>query len=153
MKKLLILICLLWSTIIYAEDLGEENFKKYNLMMMSYPMMCGSPDDVNRYIEDNKLICKVSISTKNVATNPDYNGSVEFAIKMPGSDNSTLWLPIDSKFPTEPYEVLLDKYESGIQIQMTQLQGVVPPAPVADSFNEVNRAKQEEETLVNESNQ
>ena len=27
---------------------------------------------------------------------------------------------------------------------MVQLQGVVPPAPVADSFNEVNRAKQEE---------
>ena len=51
--------------------------------------------------------------SKNVATNPDYNGSVEFAIKMPGSDDNTLWLPIDSKFPTEPYEVLLDKYENG----------------------------------------
>ena len=50
---------------------------------------------------------------KNVATNPDYNGSVEFAIKMPGSDDSTLWLPVDSKFPTEPYEILLDKYENG----------------------------------------
>ena len=48
---------------------------------------------------------------------------------------------------------VLDKYKSGIQIQMTQLQGVVPPGPVADSFNEVNRAKQEEETLVNEANQ
>ena len=50
---------------------------------------------------------------KNVATNPDYNGSVEFAIKMPGSDDNTLWLPVDSKFPTEPYEILLDKYENG----------------------------------------
>ena len=50
---------------------------------------------------------------KNVATNPDYNGSVEFAIKMPGSDDSTLWLPVDSKFPTEPYEILMDKYENG----------------------------------------
>ena len=48
---------------------------------------------------------------------------------------------------------VLDKYGSGIQIQMVQLQGVVPPGPVADSFNEVNRAKQEEETLVNEANQ
>ena len=48
---------------------------------------------------------------------------------------------------------ILDSYESGIQVQMVQLQGVVPPAPVADSFNEVNRAKQEEETLVNEANQ
>ena len=50
--------------------------------------------------------------SKNVATNPDYNGSIEFAVKMPGNDENTLWLPIDSKFPTESYEVLLDTYES-----------------------------------------
>ena len=48
---------------------------------------------------------------------------------------------------------ILDKYKSGIKVQMVQLQGVVPPQPVADSFNEVNRAKQEEETLVNEARQ
>ena len=49
---------------------------------------------------------------KNVATNPDYNGSVEYAVKMPGkSDDSTLWLPIDSKFPTKSYEDLLSAYE------------------------------------------
>ena len=48
----------------------------------------------------------------NIATNPDYNGSVEYAVKMPGNDDNTLWLPIDSKFPTESYETLLDAYES-----------------------------------------
>ena len=49
----------------------------------------------------------------NIATNPDYNGSVEYAVKMPGKDtNSILWLPIDSKFPTESYEHLIDSYES-----------------------------------------
>ena len=48
----------------------------------------------------------------NIPTNPDYNGSVEYAIKMPGNDEATLWLPIDSKFPTESYEALLDMYES-----------------------------------------
>jgi len=53
----------------------------------------------------------------------------------------------------EHMQNVLDDYETGIQIQMVQLQGVVPPAPVEDSFNEVNRAKQEEETLVNEANQ
>ena len=32
---------------------------------------------------------------------------------MPGQgDDSTLWLPIDSKFPTESYETLLDAYET-----------------------------------------
>ena len=49
---------------------------------------------------------------KNIATNPDYNGSVEYAVKMPGDNKNTLWLPIDSKFPTESYEVLIDAYES-----------------------------------------
>ena len=51
---------------------------------------------------------------KNIATNPDYNGSVEFAVKMPGKTNDTvLWLPIDSKFPTESYELLIDAYDQG----------------------------------------
>ena len=45
---------------------------------------------------------------------------------------------------------ILDKYSTGISIQLVQLQGVVPPEPVADSFNEVNRAKQDQETLINE---
>jgi len=48
---------------------------------------------------------------------------------------------------------LLDKYKSGVSIQLVQLQGVVPPEPVADSFNEVNRAKQDQETLINEAKQ
>ena len=48
---------------------------------------------------------------------------------------------------------ILDKYQAGISIKMVQLQGVLPPDPVADSFNEVIRAEQEEETLVNEANQ
>ena len=48
---------------------------------------------------------------------------------------------------------LLDSYKCGVSIQLVQLQGVVPPEPVADSFNEVNRAKQEQETLINEAKQ
>ena len=50
-------------------------------------------------------------------------------------------------------QLILDKYESGIAIKMVQLQSVLPPAPVADSFNEVVRAEQEQETLINEANQ
>ena len=49
---------------------------------------------------------------QNIQTNPDYNGSIEYAVKLPGSDkDNTIWLPIDSKFPTESYEILLDEYE------------------------------------------
>ena len=50
-------------------------------------------------------------------------------------------------------QLLLDKYNTGVSIQLVQLQGVVPPEPVADSFNEVNRAKQDQETLINEAKQ
>ena len=48
---------------------------------------------------------------------------------------------------------VLDRYKTGVSIQLVQLQGVVPPEPVADSFNEVNRAKQDQETLINEAKQ
>ena len=48
---------------------------------------------------------------------------------------------------------ILDKYKTGISVQLVQLQGVVPPDPVEDSFNEVNRARQEQETLINEAKQ
>lgn len=50
-------------------------------------------------------------------------------------------------------QTILDSYNSGISIQMVQLQGVVPPVTVSDSFNEVNRAKQEQETALNEAKQ
>lgn len=47
---------------------------------------------------------------KNVATKPDTNDRVEFAIKLPGRDESgtIVWLPIDAKFPQEDYQRLLD---------------------------------------------
>ena len=48
---------------------------------------------------------------------------------------------------------ILDQYDSGISVQIVQLQDVFPPQPVADSFNEVNRAKQEEESAINKARQ
>ena len=53
----------------------------------------------------------------------------------------------------ESMQSILDRYGAGINIQLVQLQDVHPPEPVADSFNEVNRAKQEQETLINEARQ
>ncbi|MDB6162943.1 MAG: recombination protein RmuC [Xanthomonadaceae bacterium] len=48
----------------------------------------------------------------NVATVPDSNERVEFAVKFPGSTGeATVWLPIDAKFPREDYERLLDAQE------------------------------------------
>ena len=50
---------------------------------------------------------------KNVATKPNSNERVEFAIKLPGRDKegTIVWLPIDAKFPQEDYQRLLDAQE------------------------------------------
>lgn len=45
---------------------------------------------------------------------------------------------------------LLDKYNSGIQLVVVQLQDLNPPDPVRPSFNEVNQAEQDKIRLGNE---
>ena len=50
---------------------------------------------------------------ENVATVPGSSNRVEFAIKLPSEDDSTIYLPIDSKFPTEPYLALQKAIEEG----------------------------------------
>lgn len=52
---------------------------------------------------------------KNVKTKPGSGAVVEFAIKMPNNNNleKTLWLPVDSKFPKEDYEALVDAHDEG----------------------------------------
>lgn len=50
----------------------------------------------------------------NVATKPGSRENVEYAVKLPGkSDEATVWLPIDSKFPLESYQTLLTAWEEG----------------------------------------
>ncbi len=51
---------------------------------------------------------------RNVKTNPQYNGQVEFAIKIPNSENKDIvYLPIDSKFPMEDYSRIAAASENG----------------------------------------
>lgn len=52
---------------------------------------------------------------KNVATKKGSRENVEFAIKLPGRDDSgeVVYLPLDSKFPLEHYHSLIDAYEHG----------------------------------------
>lgn len=49
----------------------------------------------------------------NIATVPRSTERVEFAIKLPGQGSGHVWLPIDSKFPGDTYNKLLDAYDSG----------------------------------------
>jgi DNA recombination protein RmuC len=47
---------------------------------------------------------------------PTIKGSaerVEFAIKLPGGDGGSIYLPIDAKFPGDAYSNLVDAYDSG----------------------------------------
>jgi DNA recombination protein RmuC len=52
--------------------------------------------------------------SKNVQTRSDSAERVDFAIKLPGDENGApVWLPIDSKFPTEDYQRLLVAHDNG----------------------------------------
>jgi len=52
---------------------------------------------------------------RNVAVHPNGRENVEFAIRLPGRGDADrpLWLPVDSKFPQEDYERLLDAAQAG----------------------------------------
>ncbi len=52
---------------------------------------------------------------RNVKTKAGSGAIVEFAIKLPNNNNleKVLWMPIDSKFPKEDYEALVDAYDEG----------------------------------------
>ncbi|MGD9044459.1 MAG: DNA recombination protein RmuC [Desulfobacterales bacterium] len=55
----------------------------------------------------------------NVATKKASSERVEFAIKLPGQDShkeKIVWLPIDSKFPQEDYQRLLDAQEAADKV-------------------------------------
>lgn len=47
-------------------------------------------------------------------------------------------------------QAILDGYQTGIRIVTVELQDVNPPDPVKESFDEVNRARQEKETMINQ---
>lgn len=49
----------------------------------------------------------------NVKTRPNSTHYVEYAVKLPGTDEGTVWLPIDAKFPIDAYSQLLEAYETG----------------------------------------
>jgi len=49
----------------------------------------------------------------NVATRPNSRERVEFAVKLPGEGEAPVWLPVDAKFPTAPYEGLVAARQAG----------------------------------------
>lgn len=52
--------------------------------------------------------------SRNVQTRDETSERVDFAIRLPGDENGApVWLPIDSKFPTEDYQRLLVAQDNG----------------------------------------
>jgi len=50
---------------------------------------------------------------RNVEILPGSNQRVEYAIRLPGDGDAPVWLPLDSKFPSEDYERLEDARQRG----------------------------------------
>lgn len=65
---------------------------------------------------------------QNVKVKPRTLDHVEFAIKLPGRDQGQkqIWLPIDAKFPQEPYQRLIEAQErsdaSLVELETRQLE-------------------------------
>jgi len=57
---------------------------------------------------------------KNVKIKKNSREAVEFAIKLPGDGNQPVYLPIDSKFPTEGFHALQEAYERAEHNQIEQ---------------------------------
>ena len=50
---------------------------------------------------------------ENIATIPGSREVVEYAVKLPGNGDFPVYIPIDAKFPLEPYKRLCAAYEDG----------------------------------------
>ena len=58
---------------------------------------------------------------RNVKTAPGSNDLVEFAIRLPGKhEEHPIWLPIDSKYPVEHYQRLMDAYDTMDKVAIQQ---------------------------------
>ena len=49
----------------------------------------------------------------------------------------------------EQIQTLLDQYETGINVQQVKLQSVLPPVQVQDAFDDVVRAREDKERIIN----
>lgn len=57
---------------------------------------------------------------ENVKTKRSGNERVEFAVRLPGNGDETVYLPIDSKFPGDTYARLCDAYDAGDAAQVEE---------------------------------
>jgi DNA recombination protein RmuC len=60
---------------------------------------------------------------QNVATKKGSQANVEYAIKLPGkASDKEVWLPIDSKFPIESYDLMQQAFDQGDKVLIETAQ-------------------------------
>ena len=100
----IIFVCLVFAfgMILIANHAKAEDKSKYNLQMMHYPMMCGLPADVDKYILDNKF---TPINISFGKENANENGNIVFAITYYINDkHQTLAV---AETPNDPYKCMI----------------------------------------------
>ena len=80
--------------------------------------------------------------SRNVEVLPGSNQRVEFAIRLPGDETASVWLPIDVKFPKEDYERLADAANRGDQdeskgwdVQSNRISALQPAKSARNTFS------------------
>ncbi len=63
-------------------------------------------------------ILSTSQFEKNVQIKPNSQERVDFAVVLPGKDESKIYLPIDAKFPIEDYQRLVDAVDRGDLVEV-----------------------------------
>lgn len=64
----------------------------------------------------------------NVVTKKGSGNPVEYAIKLPGSDGESVYLPIDAKFPADAYTRVRDAYEAGDPAEIASAKKILEAA-------------------------
>lgn len=73
----------------------------------------------------------------NAVVKPGSSERIEFAVKLPGrdSDDKPLLLPIDSKFPMEDYQRLIDAYDNIVNTSPSEVESVSKQFEIAVKKN------------------
>ena len=113
----LILVFCFSMTLVFKHAKAEEDFQKYNLYLMQYPMMCGVPADVDKYILDNKF---TPINISFGKENANENGAIVFAITYYINDkHQTLAV---AETPNDPFKCMI-YHTFDMQMNTTLLPG------------------------------
>ena len=95
------LLFLFGMTLVWNHAKADEK-EEYNLTMMHYPMMCGLPTDVDRYILDNEF---TPINVSFGKENANEDGNIVFAITYYINDkHQTLAV---AETPNDPYKCMI----------------------------------------------